>query len=591
MTRSKILLFLLAILPALCCHEMAAKNVTPARAAQYARSFWGSRAKVSSTSSDLVLAWDSGALSASVKGTTAQDKLFYVFTPSGSNGYIIVSAEDAVMPVLAYSFEDPAPSPDNIPVPMADWIGWVSAQIEGIRESGVQFTAATGQWAEARAGNAVVLLETAKWNQGDPYNRFCPMDGSYRSLAGCVPVAAAIVMRYHRWPESGKGSTNAYRTDSKGLSVAQRNLEHSYDWDNMPLAFVEGNYSEEQALAVSTILADVGAAFQADYAAEGTGASLKSDVMYANFGYNPSMSQIPRENYDDKVWLSMLRGELDAFRPVVYCGYDVDNGHAFILDGYTDDDYFHVNWGWGGEADGYFTLSTLTPYDDPGYSFNSNHFACFGLKPGADDATVEDWMKFRAPGMVVSAGTIEKNSSFLFNELHFINNTAVDFSGSLCGALTDRDGNVKEWITRRLDYELPWGYWVKWPNVSATVTVEIESGDRLRFFYKPDNCEEWFLIKSNGEKGCIWEVPVTGETFIDLTSFSFDRRSRRVTIETVPGVEARLSNSSSEDFTDRITAGDTVIVIDMEGLPEDVYTLELVNGEERKLLNINVKTL
>lgn len=201
-------------------------------------------------------------------------------------------------------------------------------------------------------------------------------------------------------------------------------------------------------------------------------------------------------------------------------------------------------------------------------------------------------MKFRAPGMVVSAGTIEKNSSFLFNELHFINNTAVDFSGSLRGALTDRDGNVKEWITRRLDYELPGGgYWVKWPNVSATVTVDIESGDRLRFFYKPDNCEEWFLIKSNGEKGCIWEVPVTGETFIDLTSFSFDRRSRRVTIETVPGVEARLSNSSSEDFTDRITAGDTVIVIDMEGLPEDVYTLELVNGEERKLLNINVKTL
>jgi hypothetical protein len=46
-----------------------------------------------------------------------------------------------------------------------------------------------------------------------------------------------------------------------------------------------------------------------------------------------------------------------------YAGWSVPNlyGHAFIVDGYQTEEYFHFNWGWGGSQDGYFYLEELSP--------------------------------------------------------------------------------------------------------------------------------------------------------------------------------------------------------------------------------------
>ncbi|MGM9713192.1 MAG: C10 family peptidase, partial [Prevotella sp.] len=45
-----------------------------------------------------------------------------------------------------------------------------------------------------------------------------------------------------------------------------------------------------------------------------------------------------------------------------------DGGHAFIVDGYAERKY-HINWGWNGYCDGYFTLDKLNPNMENGFNY------------------------------------------------------------------------------------------------------------------------------------------------------------------------------------------------------------------------------
>ena len=56
--------------------------------------------------------------------------------------------------------------------------------------------------------------------------------------------------------------------------------------------------------------------------------------------------------------------------PVYYSGSDVDGngGHAFVCDGYDENDLFHFNWGWSGSGDGFFAIDELNVSS---YAFNS----------------------------------------------------------------------------------------------------------------------------------------------------------------------------------------------------------------------------
>lgn len=65
-------------------------------------------------------------------------------------------------------------------------------------------------------------------------------------------------------------------------------------------------------------------------------------------------------------WSEMLREEIDNNRPVIYCGTsDRDNGHAFVVDGYSDN-RFSINWGWGGSYNGFFMLGLFQPNENHG---------------------------------------------------------------------------------------------------------------------------------------------------------------------------------------------------------------------------------
>src|SRR5690606_19370952 len=107
-------------------------------------------------------------------------------------------------------------------------------------------------------------------------------------------------------------------------------------------------------------------------------------------GYDEEIEGLMRDYYSDAVWISKLKTELDEGRPVLYTGFGDLGGHAFVFDGYNDDVnnvFFHINWGWSGNSNGYFVIDDLSPdalgVGGGGGNFNDGQEALINIKPAA----------------------------------------------------------------------------------------------------------------------------------------------------------------------------------------------------------------
>lgn len=238
---------------------------------------------------------------------------------------------------------------------------------------------------EAEYGNIVVYLETAKWDQTSPYNNLCRTYDGRTALTGCVPTAYAILMQYHKWPESAE-QKKVYHSGT-GESIT---LGNKYDWENM-LSSYSGNYSDAEAEAVATLMRDLGWAYGVEYGtsntasgAGGEGAGKLIEIFkYKSESPNTSSATMATSRdilANDKLWIQYIKESLDAGCPIPYSSTTTSGGrHIFILDGYTDNGYFHFNWGWGGQGNGWFKLDDMTP--DASSNYSKSHRAYFMLKP------------------------------------------------------------------------------------------------------------------------------------------------------------------------------------------------------------------
>lgn len=238
---------------------------------------------------------------------------------------------------------------------------------------------------EAEYGNIVVYLETAKWDQTSPYNNLCRTYDGRTALTGCVPTAYAILMQYHKWPESAE-QKKVYHSGT-GESIT---LGNKYDWENM-LSSYSGNYSDAEAEAVATLMRDLGWAYGVEYGtsntasgAGGEGAGKLIEIFkYKSESPNTSSATMATSRdilANDKLWIQYIKESLDAGCPIPYSSTTTSGGrHIFILDGYTDNGYFHFNWGWGGQGNGWFKLDEMKP--DSYSDYSKSHRAYFMLKP------------------------------------------------------------------------------------------------------------------------------------------------------------------------------------------------------------------
>ncbi|MGX8712405.1 MAG: C10 family peptidase [bacterium] len=301
----------------------------------------------------------------------------YLFTGEDGEGFVLLSADDCVFPLLGYS-ETETFLTEGMPCNLTAWIEGYQREIASVKAIGGMVSGeVTSAWRQMldktpksrTEGSFVSPLLKSRWNQPSPYNLMCPVDSTTEDnhvVTGCMATATAQVMRYWGHPAQGRGS-HSYQSQRYGtLSV---NYDSSfYDWENMPDA-LRGWSSQEEKDAVSKLCYEVGVAMDMNYSPSGSGAYEHSGGMLKrfsaelalenHFGYNPAMYTDFKERYTDAEWDTIISNELEAGRPVIYTGSSSSGGHAFVIDGYNIDGLFHVNWGWGGVSNGYFRLDCL----------------------------------------------------------------------------------------------------------------------------------------------------------------------------------------------------------------------------------------
>ncbi len=205
-----------------------------------------------------------------------------------------------------------------------------------------------------------------KWGQDHPFNGMCNDNYFvYKSRdnykAGCVAVALAQILAYHRNPQSAYG--------------------HTYNWDkiNNFKHYTQKDAQETDMIEVAHLVKAAGEACRTKYGMESSGSTAyraKKALKYT-FGYYGTYRHLSFAAKD-------IRDMLDNDSPVLVTGKPKRkfSGHAWVIDGYiygyrkviteaySDENYtelistseeneaptyyYHCNFGWNGDANGYY---------------------------------------------------------------------------------------------------------------------------------------------------------------------------------------------------------------------------------------------
>lgn len=297
-------------------------------------------------------------------------------------GWTLVAADDVVEPIVGFADEGEFDAADVIP-PLRSLLNGVALRIA---DGGVKSACwETDSIASTNKAENVEIepLIAVNWNQNGKYWAYCKRDGK-QAYVGCVAVAMAQAMSVYQYPARPRGS-NAYECDYFGALSVNYDEEDPYDWDAIMTAQESGN----DGLECARLLYHVGVSVGMEYSNKGSGVDSDSMhlVAYAlktNFGYSNRLALALKEDsvqqlIPDSEWHDIVLAELTEGRPLIYWGVDTaeESGHCFNVDGYKND-LFHINWGWGGSANGYFALDHEKYY--PKYQG-----AVMAFAPPADD--------------------------------------------------------------------------------------------------------------------------------------------------------------------------------------------------------------
>jgi hypothetical protein len=280
------------------------------------------------------------------------------------------------------------------------------------------------------------LIQT-KWSQSVPYNSMSPVVEGGNPIPGCDVIAAAQIMKYHRHPARGAGQSEPYTMETCRIYVPLVNLNVVYDWDNM-LNTYTSNFTELQKNAVATLVYHIGVIGKKDFS---TGYHNTNWIGYpvmltTIYGYDRSIQSHSRSYYDDIAWEALIRAQLDTGLPVFYWGNNQTNTtpHTFIIDGYDNTDKFHINWGWGGQSDGWYSLKALNPGNS---DFNYNQNIYINIKPDEGSTGSNE---FALGTFTVSKTSISQSELFTATP----NITSFGFfpGGQVGAALIDNNGRI-----------------------------------------------------------------------------------------------------------------------------------------------------
>ena len=287
-------------------------------------------------------------------------------------GFAIMAEDDRLPAVLGYSDTPYHEDTDN-----QNFRWWLS-QVEYMASHPADTPILTIRPDTSRFAASVAPMVKTLWNQDSPYNNLCP---NY-CPTGCVATATAQVLKYFEWPQYGQGTVCTYYPfgNFEGRKIEEHIEGVEYQYDKMLNSYTVRSATAAQKEAVATLMYHVGLAMKAQYSGESTG-SYNESICYGlrnNLGY-PYAVTVDKDNYTAQEWMDMIFQSLNDGCPLIYGGSDdTYTGHEFVLHGYNHSGLIYINWGWGGEDDGYYDLSSLLLYWGI-YNFNSYQNMLLGV--------------------------------------------------------------------------------------------------------------------------------------------------------------------------------------------------------------------
>lgn len=365
--RSKFLLF---VVPFLVGMGLRAENVTIQQAKKAALNFYIEQFNRFE-----------GTLSAkqvsirSVFTSSESDQQFYHVFNMLPAGFVMVSSENRLNPILGYSFTNDFGF-KNQPPNVKWWLQQYVDQVKYVRAKQlVRDNTVAEKWdhylndefiteSSLKEAKEVEPLLTTEWDQDWSYNFFCPFDtggpGGH-AYAGCGATAMGQILFYWRWPDHGNGF-HCYTPQLHPEYGEQcADFENTYyRWDEMD------DEPTEQPIntAIAELLYHNGVSIDMDYNTIGGSAPAGGYYAPVNLEYfrcSLSYQTIYFDSVDIITFRETLRTSLDEAKPIVYCGgsENYSTMHAFVCDGYQDSLYFNFNMGWSGISNGYYLVDSV----------------------------------------------------------------------------------------------------------------------------------------------------------------------------------------------------------------------------------------
>ena len=492
---------------------------------------------------------------------------FYVFSTASRT--IIASADDVAVPLLGY-IDSGNFDPARMPPQMKSFLESYSAEIAAVTASGdFHITKAAASRAERQA---IEPLCKTGWNQDAPYNDLCPVKNGDRTYTGCVATAMAQVMKYFSYPTKGSGSVS-YSWNRQTISLDLSATE--FDWGSM-LDRYDASSSAASKTAVATLMKACGYVVGMNYGTADDGGSgapsiaiVPGLVNYLN--YDKATDLVYRDMFTLDDWNRKIYDNIRNIGPVVYCGSSSTGGHAFVIDGYSSDDFFHVNWGWGNAYDGYFKLSALNPDGQGigGYEggYNYNQTAVVGMrKPVAGSQKPAPTMGIFGTLKAIAQG---RTLYFVSEDGGIINTSAWPGNFIFGILLTDSGGSTSTLASDDLGtLDAGQGY----TQLNVEMPENIRNGIyTVSLAYKVNGASDWAPIKGNG--GIVWqtEIEVSDNGLIVLDAADGSITATDMTAgKFVNGLENTIAVTFKNTGTTALNRKVLALICTIDGQPANV---------------------
>lgn len=541
----------LLILPLLLVTFMlSAAPIGEKRAREIATSFFAS-ATTRTTTPALELEWAGekmdGRSIAPLSATNQEEAMLYIYNRTDAQGFVVVAGDDGMESAIVAFSHDNNLQVENLSEGARYLLAGWCREIAAVRKSGAKPTRSS-----VGVGTVEQQYQTALWNQGTPFNDEAPVMDGYRAVTGCVATAMSILCYYHKWPERGVGTTPTYSyEDAYGTTrqVPANTLGRTYNYSAMRSDNYTSGYTISEGAAVAALMKDMGTSVQMMYHYSGSGAyDVNVPVaLYTYFGYSKSSLLVYGDGYARYEWADALKKNIAQYGPTYFSGQSEEGGHAFVLDGYTSANYFHINYGWGGVDNGYYLL--------PGIEYAVGQTAMFYLEPDRNGtSTYKDslsliyfsWEGGEYNGLL--SDTNEYKSGVPFNlDFGAIWNTGnVNFEGLLQVALCNEQGLIKETLdTFSISLE---SSYITAGQGTFTINSQIASGDRIRVLYKGQYSQDWQWMKRSGSLNVVDEIVVSlaAEDIAKSLGIKYNKESKQLSFRSLYNLTFEITSSVAD---------------------------------------------